>query len=197
MAGPFDPVPTDPAEDRLSLSLTRLVERFGRMVRHVARGFSLADEDVDELLQEVRIRVWKARGQAGDESVGSLGASYVYQTARAAALDLLRRRRHTAVETDYTAVPERAAVDPQTPARRAEQVQLVEQVQAALDALGESRKLVVRLHLAGYPRQEIAGLLKYSQTRTRNLLYRGLADLREELTRRGIGPEEGTWTTGD
>jgi RNA polymerase sigma-70 factor (ECF subfamily) len=45
------------------------------------------------------------------------------------------------------------------------------------------------MHLAGYPRQEIADLLGWSEAKTRNLLYRGLDDLRSRLTARGIGWE--------
>ena len=45
----------------------------------------------------------------------------------------------------------------------------------------------VRMHLAGYPREEIAKLMGWTEAKTRNLLYRGLADLRERLTAEGIG----------
>ena len=49
--------------------------------------------------------------------------------------------------------------------------------------------MVVRMHLAGYPREEIATSLGWTEAKTRNLLYRGLDDLREALRARGIGPE--------
>jgi RNA polymerase sigma-70 factor (ECF subfamily) len=42
------------------------------------------------------------------------------------------------------------------------------------------------MYLAGYPREEIAALMGWSEAKTRNLLYRGLADLRERLTELGI-----------
>jgi hypothetical protein len=54
---------TDPTD--LSAPLERLVSRFARMVRQVGRGRGLADPDLDELLQEVRIRLWRARGGPG------------------------------------------------------------------------------------------------------------------------------------
>jgi RNA polymerase sigma-70 factor (ECF subfamily) len=54
--------------------------------------------------------------------------------------------------------------------------------------LPESRRAVVRMHLAGYERDEIAELLGWSEPKTRNLLYRGLADLREILESWGIRP---------
>ena len=41
----------------------------------------------------------------------------------------------------------------------------------------------------GYPQgREIAALMGWTEAKTRNLLYRGLADLRQALTVRGIGP---------
>jgi RNA polymerase sigma-70 factor (ECF subfamily) len=62
----------------------------------------------------------------------------------------------------------------------------------ALLELVASRRGVVRMHLAGYPRQEIADLMGWSEAKTRNLLYRGLEDLRQQLTALGIGPEATT-----
>jgi DNA-directed RNA polymerase specialized sigma24 family protein len=43
------------------------------------------------------------------------------------------------------------------------------------------------MHLQGYPREEIAELMGWTEAKTRNLLYRGLADLRDRLTEQGIG----------
>jgi DNA-directed RNA polymerase specialized sigma24 family protein len=45
------------------------------------------------------------------------------------------------------------------------------------------------MYLAGYDREEIARSLGWSVGRVRNLLSRGLADLRALLEREGIGPE--------
>ena len=57
-----------------------------------------------------------------------------------------------------------------------------------IEELGEGRRVVVRLHLAGYDREEIGRMLGWSEPKTRNLLYRGLADLREVLERVGVTP---------
>jgi RNA polymerase sigma-70 factor (ECF subfamily) len=45
------------------------------------------------------------------------------------------------------------------------------------------------MYLAGHPREEIAEVLGWSEAKTRNLLYRGLADLRARLTELGVGWE--------
>jgi RNA polymerase sigma-70 factor (ECF subfamily) len=70
-----------------------------------------------------------------------------------------------------------------------EVVELQEAVGKAVDGLIPARRSVVRMYLAGYGREEIADLLGWTEPKTRNLLYRGLADLREVLTDMGIGPE--------
>jgi RNA polymerase sigma-70 factor (ECF subfamily) len=57
----------------------------------------------------------------------------------------------------------------------------------AVDDLTPARQAVVRLHLRGYHRDEIAALLGWSEAKTRNLLYRGLDDLRAILAKHGIG----------
>jgi hypothetical protein len=72
---------TDPTD--LSAPLERLVSRLARMVRHVGRGRGLADPDLDELLQEVRIRLWRARGGVIDPP--PMPESKAHMKARAAA----------------------------------------------------------------------------------------------------------------
>lgn len=57
-----------------------------------------------------------------------------------------------------------------------------------VEELPAARQAVVRLHLQGYHRDEIAEVLGWSEARTRNLLYRGLDDLRALLAKRCIGP---------
>ncbi|HEY8105239.1 MAG TPA: sigma-70 family RNA polymerase sigma factor [Gemmatimonadales bacterium] len=172
--------PTD-----LSVPLERLVTRFARMVRHVGRGRGLDDPDLDELLQEVRIRLWRARGGV----IGGLNAAYVHRTAVSAALDIIRRRRRAREEPIESAG---SFAGTSRTADAAEAGDLVERVTQAMESLPPSRRPVVRMHLAGYPREEIAELLGWSEAKTRNLLYRGLADLRVALLRQGIGPGSGT-----
>ncbi len=173
--------------DRISVSLEALLARFGRMVRRVGRDHGLADVDVDEVLQEVRIRIWKARS----EDVAALNASYVHRTAVSAALDVLRRRRRERTvplaetsEQSYASGRDAAEAE-----RELDGAELARQVARAVDGLVLSRRPVVRMHLQGYPREEIARLLGWSEAKTRNLLYRGLADLRAALLSQGIGPE--------
>ncbi len=178
---PESPTPPDQA-------LEAVVARCAAQVRRLAGRYGLADR-VEEVFQEVRIRLW--RSAAGQGNLADAPASYVYRTALSAAVDLLRRRRakrETPVDLDR---PSGEAVLGEAPAADAPlaQRELGEAIELAIDALAPDRATAVRLYLSGYAREEIADLLGWSEPRTRHLLYRGLADLREQLTARGIGPE--------
>ena len=73
--------------------------------------------------------------------------------------------------------------------------ELADRVARAIDEIPATRRPAVRMHLAGYPREEIARLMGWTEAKTRNLLYRGLADLRERLTAEGIGWQTAEETT--
>ena len=185
-------VPEVGITNTVSSVLETVVANFGAMVRSVGRRHRLSEADVDEMLQEVRIRLWRA--QATDTQIAQSSASYVYRTAASAALDILRRRRAGHIgwaESLHKSEDAVATLEPD-PHRAAETGELTEQVARAIDAIPASRRPVVRMYLAGYPREEIAELLGWSEAKTRNLLYRGLADLRSRLTEQGIGWEATT-----
>jgi RNA polymerase sigma factor (sigma-70 family) len=171
--------------DALSAALEGVVARFARMVRSVGARHGLSESDLDEVLQEVRIRLW--RSCATSEQVQGLGASYVYRTAATAALDLLRRRRSRGGDlTDSVDEHSERLITGAGAAEALDAHDLERQVLAALDVLPVSRRMVVRMYLSGYEREEIAELLGWSEAKTRNLLYRGLADLRARLVAMGI-----------
>ena len=67
--------------------------------------------------------------------------------------------------------------------------ELAEQVARAVESIPATRRPAVRMYLAGYAREDIAELMGWSEAKTRNLVYRGLDDLRRELTAMGIGWE--------
>lgn len=173
------------AERHLSLALEAAVTKFGAMVRQVGRRYRLDEDGLDEVMQEVRIRLWKARGTG--EQIGEANTSYVYRTASSAALDVIRRRRSRRAE-HHEPLDEGSpiAAPGADPHLALEGGDLAERVHRAIDTIPESRRPAVRMHLAGYPREEIADLMGWSEARTRNLLYRGLADLRERLLAEGV-----------
>jgi RNA polymerase sigma-70 factor (ECF subfamily) len=181
---------TQPGRGDVSAALDQVVARFGALMRRIGRSHRLPDEDIDEAIQEVRIRLWRTLATA--TGIHRVPATYVYRTTVSAMLDLIRRRktrREAAVESLEASVIPIAASGPR-PDAALETDDLTRQVACAIDEIGVTRRGVVRMYLAGYAREEIAHLLGWSEPKVRNLLYRGLAELRERLTERGIGVEE-------
>jgi RNA polymerase sigma factor (sigma-70 family) len=173
--------------DPLSSALEGVLARYAKVLRSVAFRHGVPAEDVEEVVQEVRVRLWRARPVS--ETIAALGVSYVYRTAVSAALDVVRRRRNEAApEPDDKQEPATSAASgPEQVLARSEVASAVADVVCALP---EARRVAVRLYLVGYTRDEIADMVGWSQAKARNLIYRGLADVRAELARRGIGPED-------
>jgi RNA polymerase sigma factor (sigma-70 family) len=182
-------IPPDSPSSALDAALTGFTE----MIRRVAWRHRLSDADVDEVLQEVRIRIWKASGGAegASEQVVQSPTSYVYRTAVSAAIDLIRKQRTERERSTISLDGEDAPVLEAAPTAQAamEGSELAEQVARAIDEIPESRRPVVRMYLAGHSREDIAGLMGWTEAKTRNLLYRGLDDLRRRLAAMGIKPE--------
>src|SRR6187399_1917468 len=85
------------AAPELSPQLEQLVSGYSAMVHSIGRRRGLDPADVDEVMQDVRIRLWKALGSS--ERIGRVNTSYVYQAAMSAVCDLIRRRRGDRTES--------------------------------------------------------------------------------------------------
>ena len=187
-----DATPTqlaDEASADVSTALDGIVTRFAALMRRIGRSYRLPDDAIDEAVQEVRIRLWRTLATAPD--IRRVPATYIYRTTVSAMLDLIRRRRsqrEAAIESLEGRITVLPASTP-SPDAALETTDVTRAVAQAIEAIPESRRAVVRMYLAGYAREEIAALLAWSEPKTRNLLYRGLDDLRRTLTARGIGVE--------
>ncbi len=161
-------------------ALERLMARFTGLARRAARARGLSADEIDEILQDVRIRLWKAHPQS--ENLERLGASYFVKVVTSAVVDRLRKRRRADtsldVELEQTTVP--VALQVAAP-DMAERDALATRLERALALLPRNRRLVVQLHLEGYERQEIGGMTGWTEAKVRNLMYRGLDDLRASL----------------
>jgi RNA polymerase sigma factor (sigma-70 family) len=174
--------------DAISDELESLVMRFARFAGRIAHDRGLHQEDLDELLQELRVRFWRAK----KEGLRDLSAGYVRRAAISAALDIIRRRRvdrNVSIDDDQAGAPSLATLTA-GPAELLDRSELAQRVALAVDGLAPLRRAAVRMYLDGYRREEIAELLRWSDAKTRNLLYRGLADLRAVLLAQGIGTRE-------
>ena len=133
------------------------------------------------------MRLWRALEV---ERITTLPASYLYRTATSAALDLIRRRRTMREESldDVDPSEPRLAATAANPEQRAQLSDLALSIERAIETIPESRRAVVRMYLAGYGSAEIGELMGWTEAKARNLLYRGLADLRQRLEEAGVTP---------
>lgn len=153
------------------------MRRYAGLVRGVALrlgGRSVA-EDVE---QTVFTNLWK---QLEREQTIARPASYLYRIAVRETLRLLREeRRHEGEPLEAAeAGPGRTASNgPLVAVERREQA---ERLARALAALQADRRRAVRAHLAGFEIWETMEMYRWPYQKARNLLARGMADLRDAL----------------
>lgn len=162
-----------------------LVRDYGRLIRHAIRRAAGPDAPrlADDIEQAVLVSLWQqiAREQTIDHP-----ASYVYRAAVREAVRAVRRERaHAAMAVPVGEQPEqgmRGTTPDESVARREQRAAL----RASLETLRPERARAVRAHLAGFSVDEIMQLGGWPYQRARNLIARGMADLRVALRERGV-----------
>lgn len=170
-----------PADERLAA----LVRDYGHLIaRAVARtGGQAVQNDRDDIAQAVRVALWK---RLASEQTIDHPASYVYKAAVRETVRAVTRVRNRGdvplepVTADAVAAPA-AGPEAELEARERREV-----LAAALGALPPERARAVKAHLAGFSVEELMQLRGWSYQRARNLIARGMADLREQLRSRGM-----------
>jgi RNA polymerase sigma-70 factor (ECF subfamily) len=133
----------------------------------------------EDIVQEAALRLLE-RASRG-ESNQSLTASYLWKVALTTALDELRRlrRRNAWMTPAEDARGEEAAAVPRP--------ELAIAIRDGMGALSADRRSAVVLYLEGFCLEESAAILQWDSKRVKNLIYRGLADLRVKLGSRTRG----------
>jgi len=140
----------------------------------------------DDLVQAVLMRVMET--QRKREGAGEFSTFYLRKVAHSALVDEIRRwrrRREVPLNGAEEYAPAVAGPDPE---RHSAGRQLGRVIRGCLETLVRPRRLAVVLNLQGHSVPEIGRLLRWTAKRAENLVYRGLADLRGCLERRGVAP---------
>lgn len=166
------------SETDVNQRLHALLDEYGHVIRRAIRRFAREGSglDLDDIEQDARIRVWRALSKQPE-----LGcpASYLYRVAVTASLDAWRRLRARHEEPLCARGEETTFVATGVcPERQAQQRQKVEQVRTVLGQLAINRRRAVALHLQGFTTAEIGRLRGWTEAKARNLVYRGLGDLK-------------------
>lgn len=180
-------VSTESEAERLS----RLLEEHGAFLRRTVERKCPRHLGIDpaEIEQEVRVRVWRALER---ESELRAPASFLYRVIATTIVDAIRRVRARPEEplvlerddsVSASSDPRATGPSPELAARHAEALREVGRV---LEGMPARRRLAVRLHLQGFDTTEIGQLAGWSEPQARNLVYRGLDELRRRLHESGI-----------
>jgi len=166
-----------------------LLAKFSGFVRAHIQKFDIQrfGIDPDDIAQEVRIKIWKLL--ESEKNIVN-HASYIKKIVDSSVIDQIRRlRREEAVfrQERKKQVTEREGMyRPET----LRNVAMGEVVGKAVDALIDNRRNVVKLYLLNMSLEEIARFYGWSRHKTRNLLYRGLSDLKKSLKKTDIKHED-------
>ena len=180
-------MPGDSAGDATpSRALADLLDSFIPLIRRaVARAASRRAAPLqDDIVQVVTTAVWRQleRGQRIEQPASYVYKAVVRETVRA--LEREQQRAEVPIETVETdAVAAQADTHADLECR-----ELGEAIEACVGTLPEDRARAVRGHLAGLEVAELMTMYGWTYQRARNLVARGMADLRDALRARGVEP---------
>ena len=175
--------------------LAELLDDYGSWLKQTVRRLCPRDMGIspDDVEQEVRVRLWKSL-ESG--RIPEHPPSYLYRIATTVTIDAMRsvrsRRRHLVSPDasddngDSEGPLERHEAPEPSPESQTQRRQLLAQARRLIDELPDNRRRAVGLYLQGFKIQEIADLAGWTEPKARNLLYRGLATLRERLAEEGL-----------
>lgn len=178
---------TAPANDPNEV-IRDLLEKYGALIRRVVArvGGRALQDSRDDVAQAVAMSLWQ---QVSRDQTITHPSSYIYraairETVRAVKQELERVRAHASIDADEGPALPSVTPDPETAAASQE---LGAQIDRAIAALLPERARAVRPHLAGYTVEEIMQVHGWDYQKARNLIARGMSDLRAELKKGGYG----------
>ncbi len=175
---------------RHEAELEELLREYSGLLRGLVEQKCPPGIDAAEVEQRVRLKLWKA---LESETEVRHPSSYLYRIVTSVVIDAirsLRRRRETSLEAEENEeVRALEAADPRpSPEDRTDAVDTRRAVRAALQELAPNRRRAVALHLDGFSNGEIATMMNWSEHKVRNLVWRGVQDLRQRLQEAGVVP---------
>lgn len=159
------------------------VQPHGRSLRSYLQGSFPSIHDVDDVVQESFLRMWKTKAIQPINSA----RGFLFKIARHLAIDAIRRERRSPIEAvgslaELNVSEDRATIS--SVVSRNEKIQLLI---LAIDSLPpKCRQVVVLRKLKDAPVREIAAQLGISEKGVEIQLTRGIARCREFLIKRGV-----------
>jgi len=177
-----DPQPNPPRSSS-TVDFAQIRSKIVISVRRVCPRW-LSDR-ADDIVQDAMLRVME--WQKKNEDIGEPPSSYLWKVAYSATVDEIRRaRRRRENQVEMEILEKQGPVDEQGPLQAAVSGDLAQALNGCLNRLKENRRLIVGFHLLGHTLAESEALSGWDGKKVQNLLYRGLADLRQCLSAKGF-----------
>lgn len=137
--------------------------------------------DPEDVIQDVKIKIWKT--MISEKKMVN-PASYIKRIVDSTLIDYIRRIRvqERVIQQEKL---ERWLEEKRHHEGSSPDAAFMEKIAGAADSLMESRRKVVKLFLLNMDLEEISLSLNWSRDKTRNLLYRGLSDLKKIIADKG------------
>jgi len=165
-----------------------VMEKFSQSIRASVAKLDLEKRGIDpeDIIQEVKIKIWK---KLGNEKNARLYSLYIKRIINSTLVDQIRkmRRQEKLILHEQQRLQFEDRRNPDDPAQTDT---FREWLSEAVESLLESRRKIVKLFLSDLSLDEISSTLNWSKDKTRNLLYRGLSDLKAKLRDKGVEYED-------
>jgi len=159
----------------------QIVERYHPTAYAVVRGVLGDSGDVDDVLQNVYIKIH--RGLAGFRGESRL-STWIYQIARNEAINMARRRRPEGPAVDDVVLPAGEGASPEAAYGRRE---LSARMETAMAELEDSYRTALELRYMGERSyEEIAEAMALPIGTVKTYIYRGKVQLKKILLRQGL-----------
>ena len=165
--------------------LRELINAYGSAFYTICRNIlqEFPPEDIEEVISDILVGIWKSRDYF-EESRGTHFKSYCYGVARKTAL---KKRWDSGKPGELIPFNEDILMDSydfQNQLEKEEEGRILMQV--LMESEEPLRSIFIFRYLYFYKVQEIADILKITRKQVENYLYRGKAQLKKALLKRGI-----------
>ncbi|HVP91321.1 MAG TPA: sigma-70 family RNA polymerase sigma factor, partial [Terriglobales bacterium] len=151
-----------------------------------AFGYPRYGSDREDLLQEIRIRIWKSL-RDNERQIQYFDA-YLRKIVYSVFINEINRvqRENELLQKSEARLNAGDGADRNAP----EEAALRDVLAASIDDLKEAKQQVLKLRLEGFTLNEIARLNQWPYRKTCSIFYRGLKDLKRKLGERGVHYED-------
>ncbi len=170
--------------------IEKLILGFSQFIFHKINAFNYQKYGIaqDDLLQEIRIKIWKAYANNGN-NIRNFRA-YIKKIVTSVVVDEIQKSRKEIKALELNNHYSSNHIEGLQKIDISRKEDFKDTLIQSLEGLKDSRQKVIKLFLSDLTLEEIARLNNWSIGKTNNLFYRGLKDLKNKLKIKGVYYED-------